>query len=105
VSPNAPAAGDRARCACRLVVEGEKRRRLLVLLAAYADGNGGVCAPSPADLIARVKGIDTERRLRSLLRRLEADGYLRRRPEGDIELLFAAREGDIDPTEQTAVAA
>ncbi|HSZ70217.1 MAG TPA: hypothetical protein VK756_07635 [Solirubrobacteraceae bacterium] len=97
---NPPTLGGRARCASRLVVRGRKRRLALILLGAIADANGGVCRPDIDDLIARVPNLYMRRDARALLRRLEADGYIRRRPEGEIELLFAAHEADIAGTEQ-----
>jgi hypothetical protein len=54
-----PVMGVRARAACVLPVEGVKRRKLLVLLAAYADGNGGVCNPPVDELLGRIPAIES----------------------------------------------
>ena len=89
-----PVMGLRARVACRVEVEGEKRRRLLVLLAAVADGNDGVCRPSPALLLERVPAIRDKAKLFAILKRLADDGLIRPLPRGGgYELLFV--DGDV----------
>ncbi len=81
--------GPLARAACALPIEGTKRRKLLVLLAAYADGNGGVCAPSTGELLARIPAISNTGKLYGLVCRLADDGLLRQLPRGQgFELLF-----------------
>ncbi len=92
----APVMGERARAACALTPPGQKRRRLLVMLGACADANGGECKPSPALLIERVAGIETKVKLFSILKRLEEEGFIRRRREGGYDLLFLG-DGD-EPT-------
>jgi hypothetical protein len=82
VGMNAPIMGVRARVACGLAVEGEKRRRVLVLLAAVADGNDGECRPSPDLLLERVPAIRDKAKLFAILKRLEADGFIRALPRG-----------------------
>jgi hypothetical protein len=89
---NPPVMGVRARRACALPVEGEKRRRLLVLLAAFADGNDGVCRPSTGELLGRIPAMRDAKKLFGVARRLEEDGYIRlvrgRGSGGGWELLF-----------------
>jgi len=70
-------------------VGGEKRRRLLVLLGAVADANGGRCCPSTELLLERVPSVRDRAKLFSLLRRLGEDGFIRALPRGGgWELLF-----------------
>lgn len=86
---NLPVLGWRARAALALDVEGQKRKKLLVLLSACADGNGGVCCPSPGLLLERVPAIRDKAKLFSILKRLEADGFIRVLPRGaGYELTF-----------------
>jgi hypothetical protein len=84
-----PVMGERARVACGLAVEGTKRRKLLVLLAAYADANGGACAPSTEALLERIPAIGNAGKLYGLVRRLADDGLVRQLPRGaGYELTF-----------------
>jgi hypothetical protein len=78
----APVMGERARRACALSIEGEKRRRLLILLAACADADGGECRPSVELLLERVPSIRDKAKLFSIVKRLEADGFIRVLPRG-----------------------
>jgi hypothetical protein len=88
-----PVMGPLARAACGLPVEGVKRRKLLVLLCAYADANGGVCRPPTRELLARIAEIRDAKKLFGVARRLEEDGYLRVLPKGGgFELLVG---GDV----------
>ena len=85
-----PIMGELARAACRLPVEGAKRRRVLILLAAVADANSGSCVLTRATramLIERVPGIGDRRKLGALLGRLERDGLIRRPGGGVVELV------------------
>jgi hypothetical protein len=88
---NPPVMGPLARRACALPVEGEKRRRLVILLAAYADANGGRCAPSTGELLARLGSVRDAKKLYGLVRRLDEDGLVRQFPRSrghGFELLF-----------------
>jgi hypothetical protein len=86
-----PVMGPLARRACSLEVEGAKRRRLLVLIAAYADA--GVRNPSPDGVLARIPAIPNAAKLQGVRRRLVEDGFIRRLPRGaGFELLFIERE-------------
>lgn len=76
-----PVMGERARVACGVEVGGAKRRRLLVLLAAYADAGGGVCNPPVDELLGRIPSIGSAQKLFGLARRLEADGLIRQLPK------------------------
>jgi hypothetical protein len=88
--------GPLARRACSLPIEGAKRRKLLVLLAAYADANDRVCAPSTAALLERIPAIRDAKKLWGIARRLETDGLIRQLPKGrGFALTFVA---DADPT-------
>ncbi len=85
-----PIMGDLAKAACRLPVEGVKRRKLLVLLAAVADANQGSCVLTRATremLIDRVAGIEDNKKLGALLHRLEQDGMIRRPGRCVVELV------------------
>jgi hypothetical protein len=76
-------------------IEGEKRRRLVILLAAFADGNDGVCAPSTEALLERIPAIGNAGKLYGLVRRLADDGLVRQLPRGrGFELTFMA-DGDV----------
>ena len=95
-----PVMGPRARAAAGLTIEGEKRRKLLVLLAAYADGNDAVCRPPTSEMLART-GIPNAKKLFGVLRRLEADGLIRALPKnGGYELLFPGAEPDTQPNQE-----
>ncbi len=80
---NAPVMGERARAACRMQVDGEKRRKLFILLCAYGDANGGVCNPPTDEMLRRVPAIGGAQKLYGLLRRLEADGLIHQRTRRD----------------------
>jgi hypothetical protein len=84
-----PVMGPLARRACSLSIEGEKRRRLVVLLAAFADANDGACAPSTEALLERIPAIGNAGKLYGLVRRLADDGLVRQLPRGaGYELTF-----------------
>lgn len=83
-----PVMGPRARAAAGLAIEGTKRRKLIVLLGAFADGNDGVCRPPTSEMLGRT-GIANAKKLFGVLRRLEEDGLLRQLPKNSgFELLF-----------------
>jgi hypothetical protein len=84
-----PVMGERARRACALAIEGEKHRRLLVLLAAVADANDGESRPSTALMLERIPAMGDAKKLYGVARRLEQDGFIRQLPKGaGFELLF-----------------
>jgi hypothetical protein len=68
-----PVAGARFRRAAALSVEGDTRRRLLCLLAAYADA--GEASPPIRVLLLRL-GLTNAAQIDALLRSLERDGLL-----------------------------
>ena len=74
-----PVAGSTFRRVAALPVEGHKRRKLLCLLAAYADAG----EPNPPVRILAQRLHLPVRKVDALLRRLEADGYLRVARERD----------------------
>jgi hypothetical protein len=92
---NLPVMGPLACRACSLSIEGAKRRRLLILLAACADANEGRCCPSPALLLERVPALKGDKaKLFSVLKRLADDGFIRVLPRGGgYELLFLDAAG------------
>jgi hypothetical protein len=66
---------------------------LVVLLAAYADANGGVCSPPVDELLARIPAIGNAQKLFGLARRLQEDGLIRQLPKHrGWELLFLDAE-------------
>jgi len=67
-----PVRGERFERAARLPIEGRKRRRLLALLAAYADAS---LEPSVNQLATTLK-LDP-RKIDALLDALERDGWIR----------------------------
>jgi len=98
-----PVLGERARAALALSLEGEKRRRVLTLLGAFADGNDGQCSPSTDLMLERIPSITSAGKLWGVLRRLQEDGYLRQLPKGaGFELLYLDPDNGSDG-EQVAV--
>ncbi len=73
VSVPDPVPGENFRRATALPIEGTKRRKLLCLLAAYADA--GETSPAMRELCRRT-GIEDPRVVDGVLRTLIADGYL-----------------------------
>jgi hypothetical protein len=69
-----PIAGERFRRAATLDIEGAKRRKLLCLLAAYADA--GEPSPPMRELVRRL-GLPKRTNIDGLLKLLERDGFLR----------------------------
>jgi hypothetical protein len=88
-----PVLGPLARRACALEVEGGKRRRLLVLIAAYADA--GVCDPTADELLARIPAIRDAGKLQGCTRRLIEDGFIARLPRGAGYELFLEGESGV----------
>ena len=83
-----PIMGPLARGACALPIEGSKRRKLVVLIAAYADA--GVCHPSTHALLERIPEMKgSAKKLYGCVRRLQEDGLIRQLPKNSgFELLF-----------------
>lgn len=92
-----PIFGEQARLALRVDAGGRKRRKLLVLLAAYADA--GVSDPPVRALMDRA-GIDDVRVVDQLLRMLEKQelihvDWARGRPQRNrYELVFTEEAGN-----------
>lgn len=88
----APILGEKARLALQVDAGGRKRRKLLVLLAAYADA--GISDPPMRELMGRT-GIDDVRQVDQLLRMLAKQGLIHvdwahgRPQRNTYELLFA----------------
>lgn len=82
-----PVLGSLAKAAMRLPIDGQKRRKLLILIAAYNDG--GTSLPPEAELLSRLSFLAGDpRKLRGLVQALERDGWLQVSRRGRFIPLF-----------------
>jgi predicted transcriptional regulator len=77
VDDTAPVFGPKARAVARLDIEGNKRRKVLVVIAAYQDAGS---TPSVRDIAKRC-GLRDWRHVDVLLKRLRKDGLLQVKKE------------------------